>query len=91
MACAETLSLLPAALPEVIQSQQFIYALKPGQTELADQMNYAFHGSSVLVTALCFVGIGGLFVFSTMFALRNKSLVPVKDPRLSEALAFENI
>jgi hypothetical protein len=46
---------------------------------------------TLLVTALCFIGIGGLYLFSTMLALRGKSLVPTRDPKLNEALAFENI
>ncbi len=36
------------------------------------------------------IGIGGLFVAGTAWRLRRTSLVPLRDPRLSESLAFEN-
>ncbi len=36
-------------------------------------------------------GIGGLFVAATAIHLRGRSLVPVKDPRIEESLAFENV
>jgi hypothetical protein len=38
-----------------------------------------------------FVGIGGLFVAAAVYALRNGALVPERDPRLPESLAFENV
>ncbi len=37
------------------------------------------------------VGIGGLFVATTAWTMRNRALVPRKDPRLDESLAFENV
>ena len=37
------------------------------------------------------VGLGGLFVAATAVHLRGRSLVPVKDPRIEESLAFENV
>ena len=37
----------------------------------------------------CWLGIGGLF-FATLTYLMRSSLVPVRDPRLAESLAFEN-
>ena len=68
-----------------------IYHILPGHDEFVRQVQFPLQGGSLLITVLCYVGIGGLFVFSTMMALKGKSLVPVKDPRLDEALAFENI
>jgi hypothetical protein len=82
---------LPAALPTVVESRHNIYALKPGLEEFAQQVSFPLHAETLLVTALCFIGIGGLYLFSTMLALRSKPLVPLKDPRLEESLAFENI
>ncbi len=38
-----------------------------------------------------FIGIGGLFVASCAFSLRRCALIPIKDPRLAESLAFENV
>ena len=37
------------------------------------------------------VGIGGIFLASVAWALRERSLVPLRDPRLGEALRFENV
>ena len=37
-----------------------------------------------------FVGLGGLYVGGVLWLARNRSLVPEKDPRLEESLAFEN-
>lgn len=43
-----------------------------------------------LVDLTCMLGIGGLYVAALAFRLRNRSLVPERDPRLPESLAFEN-
>ena len=39
---------------------------------------------------LCFVGIGGLFLAAVVWRLGRHELVPVRDPRLAESLAFES-
>ncbi len=65
-----------------------IYAVT--NAALAPAVNFPLTAGPLAVTALCFVGMGGLYVFSTMLALRGKPLVPVGDPRLHESLAFEN-
>ncbi len=36
------------------------------------------------------VGMGGLFVAATMWGLGRQPLIPVRDPRLPEAMRFEN-
>ena len=36
-------------------------------------------------------GMGGLLLASVAFALRRHALLPIKDPRLAESLAFENV
>lgn len=38
----------------------------------------------------CFVGMAGLFTSVIAFRLKNMALIPEKDPRLAESLAFEN-
>ena len=38
-----------------------------------------------------FLGIGGLFVSVFSWLLARRALIPVKDPRLPESLAFENV
>ncbi len=43
------------------------------------------------VDVLCFVGLGGLWVGAVAWRLRRCALVPERDPRLDESLAFENI
>lgn len=37
-----------------------------------------------------FLGLAGVWLAAVVLALRNRSLVPEKDPRLAESLAFEN-
>jgi len=39
----------------------------------------------------CFLGIGGLFLAGAALTARGRSLVPERDPRLAESLAFENV
>ncbi|HVN33245.1 MAG TPA: hypothetical protein VMT45_14805 [Thermoanaerobaculaceae bacterium] len=43
-----------------------------------------------LVDLTLFVGLGSLFLAAAAFAVRGRSLVPERDPRLEESLAFEN-
>jgi hypothetical protein len=45
---------------------------------------------SVLDVA-AFVAVGGCFVAAASWLLRRQALVPVRDPRLAESLAFENV
>ena len=44
-----------------------------------------------VVEILCFLGIGGIFMASYLRFLAKNALRPVNDPRLGEALAFQNI
>ena len=44
-----------------------------------------------LIDLFALVGVGGLCVANFGYVARGKSLVPVKDPRLAESLAFENM
>ena len=37
-----------------------------------------------------FIGVGGIFLFAFMRLLGKQPMIPVKDPRLPESLAFEN-
>lgn len=43
-----------------------------------------------LVDLTLFLGLGSFFLAAAAFALRGRSLVPERDPRLEESLAFEN-
>jgi hypothetical protein len=37
-----------------------------------------------------FLAVGGVFVASTSWLMRRQALVPLRDPRIAESLAFEN-
>lgn len=43
------------------------------------------------IDILATIGIGGLYVAAAAHAAAKVHLIPVKDPRLSESLAFENM
>jgi apolipoprotein N-acyltransferase len=45
---------------------------------------------SVLDVA-AFVAVGGCFVAAASWLMRRQALVPLRDPRLAESLAFENV
>jgi hypothetical protein len=55
-------------------------------------MPNVYHGNASfgLGEILSFVGVGGVFVGAFTFLLSRAPLIPVKDPRLPESLAFEN-
>ena len=42
------------------------------------------------VELLCFIGLGGLYIAIFSFIASNRPLVPLRDPRLSEALNYTN-
>jgi hypothetical protein len=41
--------------------------------------------------AAAFLAVGGCFVGATSWLMRRHALVPIRDPRLPESLAFENV
>ena len=43
-----------------------------------------------LLDLTCPLGIGGIMLAATAHRLRQRALVPLRDPRLAESLAFEN-
>jgi hypothetical protein len=43
-----------------------------------------------LVDLCCLIGLGSLYVSSFLWAVGDHALIPVRDPRLAESLAFEN-
>ena len=65
-----------------------VYWLVMPNLALVDESAHGFHPS--LVDLACVVGVGGLFLAVLAWRLRGGSLVPTKDPRLAESLAFEN-
>ncbi len=48
------------------------------------------HPLSIIISLLCVIGVGGVFTAHTFYLLANKSLLPLRDPRLPEALAVES-
>ncbi len=43
-----------------------------------------------LLDAASFIGVGGLYGAAVCYRMRNIALIPQRDPRLGESLAFEN-
>jgi hypothetical protein len=53
----------------------------------------ALHPEGVRISALdaaAFLAVGGCFVAAAGWLMRRQALVPLRDPRLAESLAFEN-
>jgi hypothetical protein len=44
-----------------------------------------------LLDAAAFLTVGGCFVAAAGWLMRRSALVPLRDPRLAESLAFENV
>lgn len=44
-----------------------------------------------IIDILTLLGIGGLFIGFATLLLRRNSLIPQKDPRLTESMSFENM
>jgi hypothetical protein len=82
---------LQEALPLLVGGTHDIYTLASSHASFMERVNFPLQPLSILVTVLCFLGIGGLYLFSTMMMLRGTPLVPLKDPRLQESLSFENV
>jgi hypothetical protein len=47
--------------------------------------------SPSILDLAAFVAIGGCFVAAASWLMRRQALVPLRDPRLAESLAFENV
>ena len=54
-------------------------------------MDIPLAGSQIAIHVLFFIGIGGVFLAATATALSRCSLIPERDPRIHESLAFENL
>jgi hypothetical protein len=58
------------------------------------QVMPTLHPEGVRPSALdlaAFVAVGGCFVAAASWLMRRQALVPLRDPRLAESLAFENV
>jgi hypothetical protein len=57
------------------------------------QVMPTLHPEGVRVSPLdvaAFLSVGGCFVAAASWLMRRQALVPLRDPRLAESLAFEN-
>jgi len=58
------------------------------------QVMPTLHPEGLRLSALdvaAFVAVGGCFVAAASWLMRRQALVPLRDPRLAESLAFENV
>jgi hypothetical protein len=58
------------------------------------QVMPTLHPEGVRLSALdvtAFVAVGGCFLATAGWLMRRQALVPLRDPRLEESLAFENV
>ncbi len=75
----------PAALVDSVETWPQLHAA----FETGDwKQKYDLHWQ--MSDACCLLGLAGLVVAGTALGLRRTSLVPRRDPRLGESLAFEN-
>jgi len=81
---------LPVALPALVASNQAIYQLAEQHAGFMQHVAAPLQPLSVLVVLALVVGMGGLYLAVTVRCLRRAALVAIRDPRLPEALAFEN-
>jgi hypothetical protein len=44
-----------------------------------------------VLDAAALLTVGGCFIAAAGWLMRRQALVPVRDPRLAESLAFENV
>jgi hypothetical protein len=58
-----------------------------GRMVTNDELGYGWH----LLDLTCLIGLAGLLIAGTAKRLSGQSLIPERDPRLHESLAFENI
>ena len=76
-----TMPRIPPQIDEVSTFSELAAVVQPAQ------VGYGWH----LLDLTCLIGLAGVYVAATAAILRRASLVPERDPRLPEALAFENM
>jgi hypothetical protein len=82
---------LTESLARLVVSNQHVYDVGPAYQSFAAQINAPPQAPALLMTLGLVLGLGGLYLVSTAWLLRGPALVPMKDPRLPEALSFENM
>ncbi|QDT30304.1 hypothetical protein Enr10x_56690 [Gimesia panareensis] len=56
-----------------------------------DKMASSVTFPMILINVCCTIGVGGIYVASILKLAGDKSVMPVRDPRLEESLKFHNI
>lgn len=75
----------PAALVESVSSyRELMVEFETGPWDA----EYGLHWH--VVDGCCLVGLSGIVLGMTALGIRSASLIPIRDPRLPESLAFEN-
>ena len=59
-------------------------------TYATENAQFTFSGMGLVSDVACAVGMIGLFLTIFFLIARDKPLVPLKDPRLGEALNYHN-
>ncbi len=67
------------------------YLVGPRAHHLHTSETHAASANLHLTDLTLLVGLGGLFATIVYFQLRRAALLPVRDPRLSDSLNFENV
>jgi hypothetical protein len=81
---------LPEAFKKLLASHHSVYALSSAHADFMREIKAPLDPSVLLLLVAVIVGMGGLYLASTAWWLKSAPLVPLGDPRLPEALAFEN-
>jgi hypothetical protein len=81
---------LPRMLKELLASNQSVYQVADHHAGFVQALYLPLEPRSLAVLLGLVVGMGGLYLASTAWLLRRAALVPLADPRLAEAMSFEN-
>lgn len=77
-------------LKQLIGSNQAVFQVAEKHGEFMQVVNQPFAPASLAIAIGLAVGLGGLYLANTARLMGKAALVPQRDPRLPEALSFEN-
>lgn len=81
---------LSRSIQELVASSHSVYEVSAKYPAFAEALWLPLSVRTLVIVLGLVVGMGGLYLISTAWMLQGAALVPQRDPRLSEALAFEN-
>ena len=81
---------LPEALKQLLASDQAVYQVSGQHQAFMQLVRAPLTPAAVGMVLALVVGLGGMFVATTIWFLGRAPLAPVRDPRLPESLNFEN-